>query len=123
MKKIIFLSLLLICIKSWSQTTGVTKEEPWTKIYRASATKVNDLVHTKLNLKFDYAKAWMYGKAWITLHPHFYSTDSLNLDAKAMNINEVSLVTGKKTIPLKYTYDSMSLRITLDKVYKANENY
>ena len=123
MRKLIVLSLLLICIKSLSQTTDATKEEAWRKIYRATATKVNDLVHTKLNVKFDYAKAWMYGKAWITIHPHFYPTDSLNLDAKAMNINEVSLVTGKKTIPLKYTYDSMSLRITLDKVYKANENY
>jgi aminopeptidase N len=123
MRKLIVLSLLLICIKSLSQTTDATKEEAWRKIYRATATKVNDLVHTKLDVKFDYAKAWMHGKAWITIHPHFYPTDSLNLDAKAMNINEVSLVTGKKTIPLKYTYDSMSLRITLDKVYKANENY
>ena len=95
------LSLSLICIKSWSQTTDTTKEEAWSKIYRASATKVNDLVHTKLNVKFDYGKAWMYGKAWITLHPHFYSTDSLNLDAKAMNINEVSLITTGKNIPLK----------------------
>ena len=65
----------------------------------------------------------MYGKAWVTLHPHFYPTDSLNLDAKAMDINEVSLVRGGKNIPLKYIYDSMNLRITLDKVYKANENY
>ena len=123
MRKLIFLSLLLICIKSFSQTVDATHEEPWEKIYRASATKINDLVHTKLEVKFDYAKAWMYGKAWITLHPHFYSTDSLNLDAKAMNINEVAIVKGGKNIPLKYTYDSMNLRITLDKMYKANENY
>ncbi len=123
MRKLIWLSLILIFIKSNAQTTDTTREEDWQKIYRASATKINDLVHTKLDVKFDYAKAWMYGKAWITLHPHFYPTDSLNLDAKAMNINEVSLVTGGKTIPLKYTYDSMNLRITLNKVYKANENY
>ena len=123
MRKIIMLSLLLCCITGYSQTTETTKEAAWKKIYRATATKVNDLVHTKLNVKFDYAKAWMYGKAWITLHPHFYPTDSLNLDAKAMNINEVSIVTGKKTIPLKYSYDSMNLRISLDRVYKANEQY
>ena len=65
----------------------------------------------------------MYGKAWITLHPHFYATDSLNLDAKGMNINEVSIVKAGKKIPLKYYYDSMNLRITLDRTYKANENY
>ena len=34
----------------------------------------------------------MYGKAWITLHPHFYPTDSLTLDAKGMDIKEVALV-------------------------------
>src|SRR5664279_2201471 len=105
MRKIIWLSLLLICTKSQAQITGNANGEGWQKIYRASATKINDLVHTKLDLKFDYAKAWMYGKAWITLHPHFYPSDSLSLDAKAMNINEVALVTGNKTVPLKYTYD------------------
>ena len=31
----------------------------------------------------------MYGKEWITVHPHFYPTDSLTLDAKGMNIKEV----------------------------------
>jgi aminopeptidase N len=123
MRKLMFLSLLLIGIKSWSQTPEAPKDEAWQKIYRASATKVNDLAHTKLDLKFDYAKAWMYGKEWVTLHPHFYPTDSLNLDAKAMNINAVELVKAGKNIPLKYTYDSMNLRITLNKVYKANENY
>ena len=123
MRKLIFCGFFFSCLTVGAQITETTKEEAWRKIYRATATKVNDLVHTKLNVKFDYAKAWMYGKAWITLHPHFYPTDSLNLDAKAMNINEVSLVKGKKTIPLKYSYDSMNLRISLDKVYKANEQY
>ncbi len=123
MKKLIVLCLLLTGITSWSQMPDTTGQEAWQKIYRASATKINDLVHTKLDLKFDYAKAYMYGKAWITLHPHFYPTDSLNLDAKAMNINEVAMVKEGKNIPLKYTYDSMNLRITLDRMYKANEDY
>src|SRR5450755_3390840 len=123
MRKLIACGFFFCCITVYAQTTDTTKAEAWEKIYRASATKINDLVNTRLDVKFDYPKAWMYGKAWITLHPHFYSTDSLNLDAKGMNINEVSLVTKGKNIPLKYTYDSMNLRITLDKVYKANENY
>ena len=123
MRKLIVLSLLLTCATAWSQTPDTSKQEAWQKIYRPSATKINDLVHTKLDVKFDYAKAWMYGKAWITLHPHFYPTDSLNLDAKAMNINEVAIVSGSKNIPLTYTYDSMNLRIKLNKMYKANEDY
>ena len=40
-----------------------------------------------------------------------------------MNINEVSLIKAGKNIPLKYRYDSLNLFITLDKTYKAGENY
>ena len=123
MRKIFLLLLLITCITARSQKPDVPKEEAGKIIYRATATKTNDLVHTRLDAKFDYAKAWMYGKVWITLHPHFYPTDSLSLDAKAMNINAVAIVKAGRNIPLKYTYDSMNLRITLDRIYKANEPY
>ena len=65
----------------------------------------------------------MYGKAWITLKPHFYSTDSLNLDAKGMELKKVALVKGTQMIPLKFEYDDWNIRIKLDKIYKANESY
>ncbi len=100
-----------------------SRDQSWKKIYRASATKINDLVDTKLDVKFDYDKAYMYGKEWVTLHPHFYATDSLSLDAKGMNINEVSLVKDGKRTPLHYDYDSSILFITLDKTYKEDEKY
>jgi aminopeptidase N len=80
-------------------------------------------VHTRLDVKFDYNKSWRYGKEWVTLHPHFYPTDSLNLDAKGMTIIEVSVVKAGKNIPVKYLYDSSNLFITLDKNYKATEPY
>lgn len=96
----------------------------WKKIYRASATKINDLIHTKLDVTPDYKKCYLYGKEWVTLKPHFYPTDSLNLDAKGMNINEVALIKNGKKTPLKYVYkDSLSLLITLDKTYTRNEQY
>ncbi|MGC1392521.1 MAG: M1 family metallopeptidase [Bacteroidales bacterium] len=123
MKNILLGAFLLCSFVSFSQKPDSVKTESWKSIYRASATKINDLVNTKLDVSFDYSKSWMYGKAWITLHPHFYPTDSLNLDAKSMNINEVSIVKGTKRIPLKYRYDSLNLYITLDKTYKAGENY
>ncbi|MEO6639155.1 MAG: M1 family metallopeptidase, partial [Ginsengibacter sp.] len=89
-----------------------------------TATRINDLVHTKLEVSFDYDKAWMSGKEWVTLHPHFYATDSLTLDAKGMEIKEIALVKGNSKIPLKYTYDdSMQLKINLDRIYKEGENY
>jgi len=102
----------------------VQQDTSWKKQYRETATKINDLVHTKLDVKPDFSKSYLYGKAWITLRPHFYPTDSLTLDAKGMELKSVSLMKGIKQIPLKYEYkDDHKLRIKLDKTYKANENY
>jgi aminopeptidase N len=124
MKKII---VLLILIASHfflkAQFEQEYKDTSWKKIYRASYTKVNDLVHTKLDVRFDYAKTWMYGKEWLTVKPHFFPTDSLTLDAKGMEIKEVSILKGASKLPLKYKYDGIMLQITLDKIYKGGENY
>ncbi|MFT4202812.1 MAG: M1 family metallopeptidase [Chitinophagaceae bacterium] len=125
MKKI-FICLLLLgaCYVQAQDVVVKSGSDGWKKIYRATPTKINDLVHTKLDLTPDYKKCYLYGKEWVTLHPHFYPTDSLNLDAKGMNINEVSLIKNGKKTPLKYVYkDSLNLLITLDKTYTRNEQY
>src|ERR1017187_9691126 len=87
--------LLLSCHTTKNTVTTApqkTEEEasaPPTPVYHPSETKINDLVHTKLEVKFDWEKQQLNGKATITLHPHFYPTDSLTLDAKGMDIHEV----------------------------------
>lgn len=91
--------------------------------YRETPERINDLVHTKLDAKFDYAKQQLNGKVWLTLKPHFYPTDSLLLDAKGMDVGEVALVKGAKNTPLKYAYDGLFLRIRLDKTYRYTEPY
>ena len=92
-------------------------------VYQVTPLKVNDLVHTKLDVSFDYGKRYLYGKGWLTLKPHFYDTDSLRLDAKGMDFKTIAIVDGKKTIPLKYTYDNEQLSITLNRKYKSTEKY
>ncbi|MFT4025088.1 MAG: M1 family metallopeptidase, partial [Flavihumibacter sp.] len=118
MKKSVICSLLCL-----TGLAALAQDAPVADPYRAAAEKINDLVHTKLDVSFDYAKAWMPGKAWITLQPHFYPTDSLRLDAKGMDIKTVALVSGSKTAPLKYEYDGLNLRIKLNKTYTRNEQY
>lgn len=98
-------------------------EDARLKIYRATPEKINNLVHTKLQVRFDYAKRYLYGKAWITIKPHFYPVDSLRLDAKGMVLNEVSLIAGGKTYPLKYAYDGMQIKAKLPRTYKSGESY
>jgi aminopeptidase N len=125
MKKTLFLLALIAAAPflAVAQFGAEPADTSWKKIFRESSPRVNDLVHTKLEAKFDYARSYMYGKVWITLRPHFYNTDSLLLDAKGMEIKEVSLVKGTAKSKLKYTYDDAELRISLDRTYKNNETY
>src|SRR4051812_48661874 len=67
-------------------------EDPKKDIYRATPPRINDLVHTKLDVRFDYKKRYLYGKEWVTLKPHFYPTDTLRLDAKGMDIKTIAIV-------------------------------
>ncbi len=125
MRKLFLSICALASLPAFAQIHSRTnQEESWKKIYRAADTKINDLVHTRLDVKFDYAKAYLYGRAWITLQPHFYPTDSLRLDAKGMNINTVAMVSNGKNTPLQFDYhDSVNLYINLGRTYQADEKY
>jgi aminopeptidase N len=123
MKKIVIVLFLILSSVCYSQQTDNKKAEAWKSIYRATSTRINDLIHTKLDVSFDFSRSYMYGKAWITLKPHFYPTDSVSLDAKSMDIKEVSVIKDGTHIPLKYTYDSLKLHINLDRTYSSGENY
>lgn len=103
--------------------TENTAETKTAAIYRGSVTKINALVHTKLDVKFDYAKRHLLGKAWVTLKPYAYATDSLTLDAKGMDIKSVALVNGKALQTLKYTYDDEAIKINLGKKVQPGQSY
>ncbi|HVU56886.1 MAG TPA: M1 family aminopeptidase [Puia sp.] len=123
-KHLLFAVMGLLAVHlSWAQQGPENNDDAWKNIYRATATKFDDLVDTRLDVKFDYDKSYLYGKAWITLKPHFYPTDSVSLDAKGMDIHKVAIVKGGQTTPLKYDYDGMILRIHLDRIYKYTEKY
>ncbi len=68
--------------------------------YRPSASRYFDLIHTKLDLKFNYHRQWVMGKAELDLTPYFASRDSLVLDAKGMDIHEVK----DRVSQLPYTF-------------------
>ena len=114
MKRSFILAVCLIYAASLlAQPPKPNADTSWKTHYRSEADKVNDLVHTKLDAKFDFTKSYLNGKVWITLKPHFYSTDSLALDAKGMEINKVAIVKGSVQTPLKYEYDGWILNIKL----------
>ncbi|HMI64287.1 MAG TPA: M1 family aminopeptidase [Puia sp.] len=122
-KALLLLSGLFSCALILHAQEQQSGDEAWKKQYRATATKYNDLINTKLEVKFDYDKSYMYGKEWVTIKPHFYPTDSLSLDAKGMDLHTVAIVKNGKNVPLKYDYDGMILRVHLDRTYKYTEKY
>ncbi len=102
------------------ETDKVEEIIPETRpVYRATRTVFTDLIHTKLEVSFDWSKSQMKGVEYLTAKPHFYTSDSLILDAKGMQIDAVSL----NNKPLTYTYSNDVLKIKLDRSYIASENY
>jgi len=122
-----FLILISLCtlfrLPAIAQFKALPNSDSWKKIYRLTSEKDNDLVHTKLEVKFDFRKSYLYGKAWITLKPHFYNTDTLTLDAKGMDIHKVAIWQNGKATDIHFLYDSMQLHISLGKMYKGGELY
>jgi aminopeptidase N len=95
-------------------------------VYNAANTKKFDLIHTKLAVRFNWEKAYMYGTAELTLKPHFYKQNELVLNARGMDINKVQLLSigGDSlttTTDLKYDYDSLLITIELPKAYSKED--
>jgi aminopeptidase N len=124
MKRNLFLLTVLFCsFTAAAQENQKTADTSWKMLYRETPTKINDLIHTKLDVRPDFSKSYLYGKAWVTLQPHFYPTDSLTLDAKYFDIKKLVLLKGNQEVPLKYENTEFELRIKLDRTYKMGEKY
>lgn len=122
MKKILF-SLLFFgsLVQVKAQMGQPETDTAWKQEYRASNPVRFNIKHTKLDVRFDFDKAYLYGKEWLTVLPHFYASDSIILDAKGMTLNKVAIEKGKDLKDLKYKYDGAQIRIGLDRLYTKNE--
>ncbi|GAB3508013.1 M1 family aminopeptidase [Emticicia fontis] len=110
--------LILICFafSSWAQE--VTHIAPTQGKYNPERTKKNDLIHTKLELRPNWARQHMVGTATITFKPHFYPQSTLELDAKGFDVQMVRM----KGQELKFEYDNRLLKINLGKTLTRNDS-
>jgi aminopeptidase N len=90
-------------------------------VYHGTATKDFDLIHTVLDVSFNFHQRSLIGKEWVTLTPHLYPQITVKLDAKGMKIKSLGIVQNQKVLPLPYTYDSLYLDIKLKQLYKKGE--
>jgi aminopeptidase N len=99
--------------------------------YNPSRTLTSNLLHTQLDLRFDWGKRQGLGMATLRFTPHFYPQDSLVLDAKGFLIESVMLLdtarskTTKPTaVSLAFSYtDSRKLRIQLPRTYTRRDTF
>ncbi len=122
-------------------TSFYNDSTPRKKIYRASTALQNDILHTRLDVKFDWEKAQMIGKAAITAKPYFKPTAKLNLNARGMEIHAVEVydisggvknpgiannnpeMLNSNKLKSSYRYENDSLKIDLGKEFTADEKY
>jgi len=88
-------------------------------VYQATATRLFNLVDTKLWIRFDWQKKHCLGIAQITATPVARERNVLSLDAVGFDINSVTTLDGKK---LKYNYDGKALSIDLGMNYPVGKN-
>lgn len=89
--------------------------------YNASHTFEVDLIHSKIEISFDWTQKRANGKATLTMRPWFYATDKVSLDAK--NFDILSVTYDGKTEQLKRDYNNEQLTIYLGKTYTRTEEF
>jgi len=139
MKNVLFLSLLVLVscssLRKTSEETldfdstlledsSIVENEPAEAIvYRGSDPMMHDLIHTRLEVSFDWSKRELIGNAQITLKPHFYPQKMLYLDARGMEIKSVNLMQRSSSQELGFEYRNDSICITLDRMYNPRDTF
>lgn len=100
--------------------TANTEQDSWSlPTYNPSATKLIDLLHTSLDIRFDLQNQWVLGRAELKIKPWFAPIQQIELDAVNFDIHSVRLMnTGLET---PFRYDGQKLIILLSRPYSRNE--
>ncbi|MCU0341278.1 MAG: M1 family metallopeptidase [Spirosomaceae bacterium] len=139
LKKILIFLCLLVAAQSAlaskpTTPADTTKRPAWAAKkgpYRPTRTLKNDLLHTQLDLRFDWLRQHVLGSAKITFKPYFYPQNTLELDAKGFEIKgiyQLDTLTKYDSVEqkyireflidtLEYTYDKRLITIQLRRKY------
>jgi aminopeptidase N len=92
-------------------------------IYRASNTRLMDLIHTKLEISLNWEKQQLNGLATLQLQPYFNPQDKVILDAKGFDIHHIRILKGAEKEALNYFYNGLQLLVNLDTIYTRNQDF
>ncbi len=88
-------------------------------IYRNSARRTVDLLHTKLDLRFDWPNEKVLGKATLRLTPFSEEVEQVVLDAKNFEFKSMRLLSSG--ITPEYQYNGQKLVVELDRPYQPGQ--
>jgi aminopeptidase N len=108
-------------IKTQSAEVTIASLESKISDYRGSDTRFFDLIHTSLDLSFDYENEWVNGVAVLTLKPYFYPQKELVLDAQDFEIHGYALVQNGKEGELNFRYDGQKVTAFLPQTYSSTD--
>ena len=89
------------------------KKEFEIESYRASQPRAFDIIHTTLDLAFDYQNQTVIGKAELLIKPFKYPQKTLFLNAQDFEVDEIIYTRGKEKKSLDSSYDGQELTINL----------
>ncbi|MBW3468868.1 M1 family aminopeptidase [Arthrospiribacter ruber] len=89
--------------------------------YRGTRTRDFDLLHTSLDLRFDYENEWVNGEAVLTVKPYFFPQKVLTLDAKDFEIHNISMLVEENQDDLNFRYDMKKVSVYLPKEFHSSD--
>lgn len=98
---------------------------PWApKVYsyKPSAERFWDLIHTRLEVSFDWEKQQMPAKAILSLTPYFYSRNKLVLDGKGFDLRKIEVFLNNKALPFTQSYDGKKISLFFNQFISKQES-
>lgn len=84
--------------------------------FRVTPTKIIDIIHADIQVKFKWTEHQCIGQEKILLKPYIYETDSIILDAQSMTFNEIKIEDQHQNeILYTVSYDKKKLKLKLEK--------
>ncbi len=89
--------------------------------YKATRERKFDLLHTTLDLSFDYDQKQVKGEAILKLKPYFFPRKELVIDAKDFDIHDIWVLKGEERQGLVFRYDQKQATVYLPGEFSATD--
>ena len=109
--------------QSSDQSAIRIQKEKEIKSYQPSARKDFDILHTDLDLEFDWKNQIVIGKAKIQAKPYFTPERVLVLDAKDFEVGAISLIVADSSQKLSYRYDEKRISVFLPHEFTSKDTF